>query len=415
MARPLAGPALFGTDLFGEVVNPSKDALRTRFIVPPFTILDARSGEWQGRKRAWLALGIKSEVGRGNVQGSFAAVRALQKGIKLEGQKSAAPGGSPLPAMDYSQGERGDGKGRPIRPTSAAAITDDKLKKLAGFKSGVPQERIEAYERTKEGNKAVPIRCAFNHGDLREERDETNPEGTIETWAVSSIFDPVLCECAYRWWCPEGGQVLDPFAGGSVRGIVAGALGRHYWGADLREEQIFANNEQADELGIVPRPTWVCGDSREVIGQAPDADFIFSCPPYGNLEVYSNDPKDISSYTFKDFVAAYQEIIRLSCEKLKDNRFACFVVGDYRDKETGIYRNFIGGTVKSFQKAGLKFYNEAILVTVVGTGSLRATQQFNRGRKLVKMHQNVIVMVKGDWKKACDYLNASMKDPDAAV
>ncbi len=37
----------------------------------------------------------------------------------------------------------------------------------------------------------------------------------------TSIFDPVLCELAYRWFCPPGGLILDPFAGGSVRGIVA--------------------------------------------------------------------------------------------------------------------------------------------------------------------------------------------------
>jgi hypothetical protein len=31
----------------------------------------------------------------------------------------------------------------------------------------------------------------------------------------------VLCEIAYRWFSPPGGLILDPFAGGSVRGIVA--------------------------------------------------------------------------------------------------------------------------------------------------------------------------------------------------
>jgi hypothetical protein len=29
-------------------------------------VLDARSGWWQERKRAWLALGIQSEIGRGD-------------------------------------------------------------------------------------------------------------------------------------------------------------------------------------------------------------------------------------------------------------------------------------------------------------------------------------------------------------
>ena len=42
-------------------------SLSDRFGVPPFTILDARRGEWQERKRQWLALGIKSELGRGGV------------------------------------------------------------------------------------------------------------------------------------------------------------------------------------------------------------------------------------------------------------------------------------------------------------------------------------------------------------
>jgi len=45
------------------------------------------------------------------------------------------------------------------------------------------------------------------------------------TASGTSIFDPVLCEIAYRWFCPAGGMVLDPFAGGSVRGIVASRLG----------------------------------------------------------------------------------------------------------------------------------------------------------------------------------------------
>jgi len=40
-------------------------SLAERFIVPPFSVLDARQGYWQDRKRAWIALGIQSELGRG--------------------------------------------------------------------------------------------------------------------------------------------------------------------------------------------------------------------------------------------------------------------------------------------------------------------------------------------------------------
>ncbi len=52
-----------GFDTAGE----SRGNLADRFLVAPFSVLDARQGWWQDRKRAWLALGIRSELGRGGV------------------------------------------------------------------------------------------------------------------------------------------------------------------------------------------------------------------------------------------------------------------------------------------------------------------------------------------------------------
>ena len=40
-------------------------SLAAQFGVPPFTVLNAKSGVWQARKDAWLALGFRSEEGRG--------------------------------------------------------------------------------------------------------------------------------------------------------------------------------------------------------------------------------------------------------------------------------------------------------------------------------------------------------------
>lgn len=55
-----------GSDLFGSVNAGKHDSLLgDKFLVPPFTVLSAREGWWQERKRAWLALGIQSELGRG--------------------------------------------------------------------------------------------------------------------------------------------------------------------------------------------------------------------------------------------------------------------------------------------------------------------------------------------------------------
>ena len=219
----------------------------------------------------------------------------------------------------------------------------------------------------------------------------------------TSIFDPVLCELAYSWFSAPGQLVLDPFAGGSVRGIVASKLGRQYIGHELRQEQVNANRQQASDICVddATPPAWICGDSRNIDNTCKDvqADFLFSCPPYADLEVYSTDPKDLSTLGYAEFKGAYFEIIKKACALLKQDRFACFIVGEVRDKK-GNYYNFVGDTVQAFKDAGLNYYNEAILITAVGSLPIRAGKQFSASRKLGKTHQNVLVFVKGDGKKA---------------
>ena len=217
----------------------------------------------------------------------------------------------------------------------------------------------------------------------------------------TSIFDPVLCELAYRWFSPPGGLVLDPFAGGSVRGIVAAKCGREYVGVDLRPEQLAANRAQARRIcGEGIAPAWRCGDSAVVIPALEiAADFVFSCPPYGDLEVYSENPLDLSTMGRGAFLSAYRSIIAAAIGKLKPDRFACFVVGDYRDKR-GFYCNFVSETINAFESAGARLYNEAILVTAAGSLPIRAGKQFASTRKLGKTHQNVLVFCKGDPKRA---------------
>lgn len=74
--------------------------LAESFGVPPFSVLNARGGWWQSRKAAWIALGIQSELGRG---------------------EGAEPGGSKQPAVNPKTGKiaRADSKGRAIPGTDA--------------------------------------------------------------------------------------------------------------------------------------------------------------------------------------------------------------------------------------------------------------------------------------------------------
>lgn len=369
----MSGPNLYGTDLFGDAIQPPKRGkLADTFLVPPFSVLNAREGWWQERKRGWLALGIKSEVGRGaNTLGLSAECEAYRG--REGGYAKAA--NTAYAAADGESWQSGSGStGKAFRLSRAPA-----------HKGRRPGGGGQVDERT-----GRPSGEDYAGGDawLATENDS----GT-------SVFDPVLCELAYRWWCPPGGLVLDPFAGGSVRGVVAALLGRRYWGCDLRSEQIAANREQSSAICPDAPPVWQTGDARDVLTLAPPADFVFSCPPYGDLERYSDDPRDLSTMDYPAFRDALGAIVAAACSRLKPDRFACFVVGDFRDKR-GNYRNFVSDTIGAFRAAGLHLYNEAILVTQVGSLPVRVGAQWNASRKLGKTHQNVLVFVKGDGKAA---------------
>jgi len=283
-------------DLFGnEIIRD--ELLRDKFIEPPFSVLDTKSGNWQKRKKLWVSKGIKSEVGRNNKQ-------------------------------------------------------------------------------------VNSIRMETNGEDITK-----NP--------YQSIFDPALCEVLYHWFCEDGGKILDPFAGGSVRGIVANYLGYKYTGIDIREEQVQSNREQA--LNILPinnQPQWYVGDSNEILDSNWNYkfDFVFSCPPYADLEVYSDLQGDISNKPYDEFLRLYESIIKKSCNLLKSGGYACFVVGEVRDKK-GNYIGFVPNTIKAFQNCGMKFYNEAILLNAIASASMRAAGNM-KTQKLVKIHQNVLVFRK---------------------
>lgn len=299
----------FGINLLGEPAMQETDrgALSDRYIMPPLSVLRTDSTRWQERKRAWLAHGIRSEIGRDT-------------------------------ALAY---------------THAGVIGD--LTKWGPDADG--QER-----------------------------------GT-------SVFDPVLCELAYAWWCPAGGRVLDPFAGGSVRGIVAALMGRDYVGVELRAEQVAANMQQGAEITPARPPMWMHGDSRFIAGMVQGSfDFLLTCPPYADLERYSDDPRDLSTMDYGTFRDTLAEIMGQAFAMLRADTFAAVVVGDVRGPD-GNYRGFPADVVNIARDYGLGYYNHAAIVARIGSTAVTAGNTF-RYRKLTKQHQDLLVFVKGDARAA---------------
>lgn len=238
--------------------------------------------------------------------------------------------------------------------------------------------------KSEEGRQAVCIR-SIGMNAHREGGDRSN---------YTSVFDPLLCEVMYRWFCPDGGKIIDPFAGGSVRGIVANYLGYDYTGIDIRQEQIDSNKEQG--MNIIPDkcPIWLCGDSNVMLDNIADNsfDFAFSCPPYVNLEVYSDIEGDLSNMNYYNFKKAYKSIISKTCDKLKRGALAAFVVGEVR-ASGGNFFGFVPYTVDAFVSSGMQYYNEAIYVTPIASSLMRVGVSM-KTRKLVKTHQNILVFRK---------------------
>jgi len=210
----------------------------------------------------------------------------------------------------------------------------------------------------------------------------------------TSVFDPVLCEIVYSWFAPENSNILDCFAGGFARGIVAGAKKHKYYGVDLSQKQIDVNIAKAKELNL--DVNWFYGDSVNIKDIVPEQkyDLLFTCPPYYDLEKYNDGDGDLSMMeTYDDFIKIYDDILSKSCDLINDNRFAVIVVTNIRDKK-GFYRNFVNDTTSIMKKNGFEFYNDIILANAIATASMRTRGFVNR--KVVKIHQNILCFYKGD-------------------
>lgn len=293
----------------------TKTLLRDDFIVPPFSILDAKSGYWLNRKHEWEKIlndrndNIRNDTAKGNT----------------------------------------------------AYLNSFKDEKWYGL----------------------------NHDDK------------------ISTFDPFLAEILIKWFSKKGMHILDPFAGGIVRGAVSGICGRKYTGIDISPYQTYHNIKRWNELlyehnDITEKDiVWAWGDS-ETIDFKNTFDMMLTCPPYYDLEHYTDNPQDLSNLpNYNEFLHKYTTIIQKCYDALKEDSFAVIVVAEIRD-ENGIIRGFVPDTINAFKTAGFLYYNEMILENRVVSLKVRCPKYFNQSRKVGRHHQNVLIFYKGNTKNIED-------------
>lgn len=216
-----------------------------------------------------------------------------------------------------------------------------------------------------------------------------------------SLLDGTLAEIINLWFTPfKGCNTFDCFAGDTVFGYVSAYLGNNFTGIELRQEQAGFNNKQTEGLNA----KYICDDGQNVCKhiELESQDLLFSCPPYFDLEVYSDLENDASNQdSYEDFIKILDNAFSNAVKCLKNDRFAVIVVGDVRDKKTGKYYNFPNDIINIFIKNGLYLYNNIKLLTPIGNAQIRAARYMNT-RKTAHVYQDVLVFYKGDTKKIKD-------------
>ncbi len=219
-----------------------------------------------------------------------------------------------------------------------------------------------------------------------------------------SVFPAPLCEwILLRYGPPAGGLILDAFAGGPPRAIVAAFMGYRYLGYEIRKEQIDENLKIIRKLGIESSIDYRCSDGTSLDG-CPDSscDFSLTCSPYYNLEQYSDLPNDLSNMPdYQTFNQAMFECAKAHFRALKPGAFACFVTCPFRIKAVdGINEliDFPGDTVLNLKEAGFRLWQKIVLSRNFASAACRSTTSW-KGQKLVPRHEELLIFKKPEEAK----------------
>lgn|SRR3990167_2033955 len=207
----------------------------------------------------------------------------------------------------------------------------------------------------------------------------------------ASIFNPHFAQMILSAYCPTKANIFDPFGGGGTRGFVATAMGHKYHGVELRQNEVDRIKEQQNKLGLYF--DIVCADSRKYPVTPQVYDFCYTCPPYYNLEIYSDLPNDLSNIKmYGEFMGQLRESINTSYVALKNGSLSCWVVGNFRDKD-GYLTHFNSDLIWAAKECGYKLHDEIVLWSASGNAVQRCGN-FLANRKSVRVHEYLIVLKK---------------------
>ena len=245
---------------------------------------------------------------------------------------------------------------------------------------------------------------------LKERQGESTRENTLKSFggagentaytATTSYFNPKLCKIIYSSYCPKNGTIFDPFSS-VVRPYMAKILDYNYVGCEVRKDECDKINEMLNTNSLFEESDVrvLNMDCRE-FETDQKFDLVFTCPPYWNLETYSEQDNDLSSITdYSDFLTEISKVYSKCSFLMHDESYCCFVVADFRDYSEGrklINRlvPFVSDMIRCGEESGLSLYDKVIVKKPMGTAPSRLKLWNNR--KTVRIHEELLVFKKKD-------------------
>lgn len=191
-----------------------------------------------------------------------------------------------------------------------------------------------------------------------------------------------------RYGDQKRNRVIDPFAGGAIRGAVAAVRGFEYHGVDIWPEIIEENRGICSSLGV--NPHYHLGDGTTLDCVEGKFGFAVTCPPYWKLEDYSGQETCLATAkTYEEFNARIAKLPLALRSRLEPGAFACIVVADIT--VDGILIDLPGDTIANFKMGGFIFHQRIVLVDPFGSGPRRKGRLWETAKKLVRRDQHVLV------------------------
>jgi len=208
-----------------------------------------------------------------------------------------------------------------------------------------------------------------------------------------SEFNPTVAENIINFWSDKGDTILDPFAG-RTRALISSLKKRKYIGFEISKDVYNKTKQVIYPLCKNPKPIIYNEDSFNIDKKKiKPIDFIFSCPPYWDIEKYESCDGQLSDIKdYNQFLDRYKEILNKSIKLLKQNKYCALVVGDFRRK--GIYYNFHMDTINIMKELGLKLHDLIIIQSVSFDIANKRFGGIKKYKMTSKIHEYLLIFKK---------------------